>query len=366
MLGPRGTGKTTYLQDLAWADKSLTLLEQSRYHSLMANPSILYEELVTLPRGSKVMIVEIQRIPELLNEVHRLIEDRNLKFALTGSSARKLKQISTNLLAGRAVQRYLFPLLPQEMQEDFNLNEALRYGTLPLVISAPEPKDTIEAYVDLYLKEEIQAEALLRNLSGFIRFLPLAALMHGQRVNLSNIAREAEVARTTVQGYFSILEDTLIVRSLRGYESKLRVREKMKPKIYFIDAGIVRACKKNLSPVSAEESGTLFEGLVFNMLMAQKEYFREIEDIYYWSPAEAQKTEVDFLILKGREKIAIEVKSSPRIRPEELHGLNAIKDLPGLKRRLVIYTGKIRRQTPDGIEILPFQDFVEELIKKNI
>lgn len=366
LLGPRGSGKSTLLRQLNLTEHYVDLLDTRRFRQLTADPGILYEELQGLKPNTFVVIDEIQKIPELLNEVHRLIENKKLKFALTGSSAKKLRSVSTNLLGGRAVQRYMYPLTPQEMGKDFDLENALSLGTLPLIVDSPTPEKTLKNYVDLYLKEEIQAEALVKNLSGFIRFLPIAALMHGQKINLSTIAREAEIARPTVQGFFSILEDTLLVRRLGGYETKLRVREQKKDKFYFIDPGIVRSCKNARGRYALEEKGALFEGLIFTLLTIQKENYDDFDSIHYWAPAESTQTEVDFLLTKGKEKIAIEVKASTQVNVGELYGLKAIADLPQVKRRLVIYMGQSRRKTSDGIEILPFHSFIEELKNRTL
>jgi uncharacterized protein len=358
LLGPRGTGKTTWLRqklpNAYWVD----LLDEGRYQSYLGNSSLFSQEMNTLPKGSWVVVDEVQRLPSLLNEVHRFIESRHMKFALTGSSARKLRREGVNLLAGRAFQKLFFPLHPIEIGKDFDLDRALQFGTLPLVWGSKDPKQTLQAYTQMYLKEEIQAEALVRNLPGFARFLPVAALFHGQTLNISNVARDVGSSRTTVSGFMEVLEDTLLATRLPAFETKLRVREKKHPKLYWIDPGIVRAVKRDLSDVGMEEKGSLFEGFVFNILRMEQAYHGEIDLISYWSPADAQKTEVDFLVQLGKSKVAIEVKCSTQLRPENFLGLKAISALPGLKRRILIYNGKTPLKTDDGIEVWPFAHFV--------
>ncbi len=366
LFGPRGTGKTTLIQDLGLNATEISLLDEAKFQTYLAAPTLFYEELVNLKAGTWVLVDEIQRLPNLLNEVHRLIESRRLKFALTGSSARKLRRTGVNLLAGRAVSRNLYPLTAMEMGENFKLEKALAIGTLPIVVSSEDPQDTLQSYVQIYLKEEIQAEAIVRNLAGFARFLPVASLFHGQTINLSNIARDCEVQRPTVQGFFEILEDTLIIKKLEAYTAKISVREKKKKKCYFVDPGLVRTLQKRRGVVGAEEKGPLFEGLIFMMLQVQKEAYGEIDDIYYWSPAEAKLTEVDFLVQKGQDFFAIEVKATERIRPEDLKGLKAIAELKGLKRRILVYRGAVNRKTNEGIEIFTFSSFVELLRSKQL
>ena len=222
------------------------------------------------------MVDEVQRLPNLLNEVHRFIEERQLKFALLGSSARKLKAAGVNLLAGRALRKTMFPLTPSELGDDFNLEAALRWGTIPLVWVSDERGEVLQSYVQLYLKEEIRAEALVRNLPGFARFLPIAALCHGEVVNISGLARDCGVARTTVQGYLDILEDTLLAFRLPGFEARLRVRERRHPKLYWVDPGLVRTVKKLRGPIAPEERGALFEGWVLHLLRA----YGEESDLY--------------------------------------------------------------------------------------
>lgn len=318
-------------------------------------------ELRTLAPRSWVVVDEVQRIPGLLNEVHRAIEDLGLRFALLGSSARKLKTAGTNLLAGRAVWRTMVPFVPQELGAAFNLESTLRSGSIPLVVASEDPAETLAAYVQLYLREEIRGEALVRNLPGFVRFLPIAALAHGQVVNVAGIARDAGTARTTVQGYLEILEDTLLAWRLPGFESRLRVRERKHPKLYWLDPGLVRAVKKQTGTVAPEEAGALFEGWIHMLLRAYNETGPLFDEVAYWSPAEARSVEVDFLLQRGGEYLALEVKAGKRYAPDWLAGLKAIGELPGLARRVLVYTGTRELRTPEGIEVWPLAKLLAAL-----
>ncbi|MBF8301338.1 MAG: hypothetical protein HW394_1708, partial [Acidobacteria bacterium] len=280
----------------------IDLLDEGVFHSYLRDPRRVGHELRRHKRGAWVVVDEIQRLPALLNEVHRAIEDLGLRFVLLGSSARKLKVAGTNLLAGRAVRREMHPLQPDEMGADFDLKEVLRYGSVPIIWRAPHKPDRLDAYAQLYLREEIQAEALVRNLPGFARFLPIAALVHGQVVNTAGIAREAGVARTTVSGYLDILQDTYLVTLLPPYEAKL-----------------------------------------------------------YWAPAQGG-TEVDFLLRRGKSFVAVEVKTTTNPAPRDFAGLRAIADLKGVKRRVLVHMGERAFNTPEGIEALPVMQFATEVV----
>ena len=205
LLGPRGSGKSTWVRHELPGAHRVDLLDQAIYHAYLARPGQFADEVRAVRPGTTVVVDEVQRIPTLLNDVHRFIEERRMRFVLCGSSARKLKQQGTNLLAGRALRRQLHPFVPAELGKAFDLEAALTHGTLPVIWQAPSPWDALAAYVQLYLREEIQAEALVRNLPGFVRFLPIAALFHGQTLNVASLARDAEVSRTTVTGYLEIL-----------------------------------------------------------------------------------------------------------------------------------------------------------------
>jgi predicted AAA+ superfamily ATPase len=308
----------------------------------------------------------VQRIPPLLNEVHRAIEASRRRFILLGSSARRLKTASTNLLAGRAVVRTMYPLVPAELGRDFDLDRVMRFGSIPVIWQAHDPQAALEAYVQLYVKEEIRAEVLVRNLPAFLRFLPVAALFHGQVVNVAGLARDAGTARTTVEGYVDILRDTLLATLLPAFEPRLRVRERRHPKLYWVDPGLVRAAKRQLGPVGAEERGALFEGWVFTMLQAHNEKSQLFEEISYWAPLQARQTEVDFLLRRGKEYLAIEVKAQSRFSSAHLSGLRAIGDLGRVARRVLVFLGERRMRTEDGIEVWPLATFLGAVAHNHI
>jgi predicted AAA+ superfamily ATPase len=253
----------------------------------------------------------------------------------------------------------MYPFLPHELGARFSLETALRFGTLPIVFTAEDPADTLTDYVQSYLKEEIQAEALVRNLPGFARFLPTAALFHGQVLSSSSLARDAGVARTTVNDYLEILEDTLLAFRLPAYEAQLRARERHHPKLYWVDAGLVRAIKRQVGPVAHEEIGPLFEGLVAMILRALDEYQGLFDDMGYW--ASSGGLEVDFVLSRGKRRIAIETKASERFRSDDTRGLDALAELPGIHRRLLVYRGHQRLKTERGVEVLRFEDLLVEL-----
>jgi predicted AAA+ superfamily ATPase len=366
LLGPRGSGKSTWLRSTFPDAHYIDLLSEETYQRLLAHPGFFSDELRAVPSHQWVVIDEVQRLPNLLNEVHRLIEARRQRFVLCGSSVRKLKQSGVNLLAGRALNRTMHPFIPEELGDQFDLEAALQYGTMPIVWDSTAREETLQAYTQLYLKEEIQAEALVRNLPGFARFLPIAALFHGQNMNISTIARESGVARTTVIGYLEILKQTLMCFQVDAYEAKIRVRERKLPKWYWCDPGIVRTVKKAKGPVIPEERGALFEGLVAQTIRAYKAYRDLCHDIYYWGFAGASGTEVDFLLVKGPDTIAIEVKSGRHFSESWCKGLRAVAELTGLHRRIIVYPRGPKLKTKDGIEAISYVHFSEMLAKNEL
>lgn len=361
LLGMRGVGKSTLIKQTLKTAKFINLLDESLYQLYLSNPHAFAEDLSLVKPDDWVVVDEVQRLPQLLNEVHRFIEEKKIKFALLGSSARKLRRTGVNLLGGRAVQKWMHPLLAEELGNDFSLDAILRSGSIPLVWTSDNPQERLQTYVQLYLKEEIQAEAIVRNLPGFARFLPVAALFHGQVINVEALGRDCGVARSTVEGYLKILEDTLIAFQIPAYENKLRVRQRAHPKLYWCDSGVVRAAKKQLEGLAIEEKGSLFEGFIAQTLKAYRELGRlDCDQISYWS-AGKNSVEVDFVIQRGKELIGIEAKSGTNPEKKWFSGLLALNDSMKLKRSLLVYTGKRKYKHVSGVEVLPAQDFMQEI-----
>ncbi|MBM4027509.1 MAG: ATP-binding protein [Planctomycetes bacterium] len=369
LFGMRGVGKSTWAQQNFSGNPVFDLLDEGLFQSYLRDARLFGRELLRFPAGQWVVVDEVQRLPTLLNEVHRFIGGSGLRFVLLGSSARKLKQAGTNLLAGRALRRIMFPLLPEELGQDFDLDDILRFGSLPIVWQADAKRGVLDAYVQMYLKQEIQAEALVRNLPGFSRFLPVAALFHGQVLNVTGLARDAGVARTTVTGYLDILADTYLAWLLPAYEGGLRVKERKHPKLYWIDPGVVRAVRREYHPPSELERGPLLEGWVATVLKAYGEPGGGVglqhDGLFYWAPAQGG-TEVDFLVQRGKEFTAIEVKAKETLSGRDFRGLQAIAELEAVGRRIMIFLGARPFQTEDGVEVLPIRDFLNEIEARRI
>jgi predicted AAA+ superfamily ATPase len=362
LFGPRGTGKSRWLEDrFGTAAATFDLLDEALLVELLADPAAFARKLDPLRAGDWVVIDEVQRAPVLLNTVHRLIEKRRLRFVLCGSSARQLRRKGVNLLAGRAVERRLHPFTAAELGDRFSLEEALTYGTLPLVWSAADRAATLRAYVQTYLVQEIQAEAAVRGLPSFVRFLPIAALFQGQALNVASLARDAGAPRSTVQAYIDILQQTLLAFQLEAYRARLRVKEVAHPKLYWADIGLVRAFKRHLGPVQEEERGALFEGWVAQTLRAMNDYVGLFDDWFYWSShGTAGTVEVDFLLRQGKRLVALEAKAGRRFKPEMLKGLLAIGALSGVRRRILVYGGDDSWRTDDRIEVMSATRFAAE------
>lgn len=362
LLGPRGTGKSTWLKQVYPKCLHIDLLRNDVYFALASSPSEFRERVLAVdPKKTWVIVDEIQRLPILLNDVHSLIEDHGYRFALSGSSARKLKRNKANLLAGRAIVKHLYPLIFAELGETMSLDDALQWGTLPsVVVDKASRIDYLEAYVGTYLREEIREEALTRNANTFGRFLEVAALMHGQMVNLSNIARDTAVSRNSITTYFDILTDTLLGSWLPAWRPKAKVKEVAHPKFYFFDNGVVRAIQKTLrEPMSADERGILFETTIFNELNARIAYSDKGGELFYWRTPEG--TEIDFIWKRGKHVIAIEVKSSARWRDDFNAGFKSLlSSSVKIDACYGIYLGEIILKKEFGL-VYPWKIFLEKL-----
>ena len=361
LFGIRGSGKTELLKRLFPKALYIDLLDRRLYQSYLSNIGLFYKTITTFREDGLVIVDEIQKMPELLDEVHRLIESSDRRFILTGSSVQKINAKNVNLLGGRAGKAYMHPFVPEELGEDFNLNETLRYGLIPLVWSDPDRGAKLRDYVETYIEEDIKASALVRNLPTFARFLKVASLCHGQVVNISSIARDSQNFRASVRDYFSILEDTKLGFFIPFYAPKLKIKEKKSSKFYLTDPGLARTLKGNFGPLAVEEKGFLFEGLVAQLLRAYKDYNDLCEDISYWSMAGAKTKEVDFLLTRKEGLIAIEVKAKAQVFTQDYRGLRAISKLPKVKRRILVYMGKDNLKTEDGIEVWTFDFFCQNL-----
>jgi len=368
LFGPRGTGKTTWLKTFFNADLYIDLLRSETYLELSNAPEKLREKTLALPPKSKIVIDEIQRVPQLLNEVHSLLVEyeNQYTFAMTGSSARKLKRNEANLLAGRAVTRYLYPLICCELDKDWQLEKILKFGSLPLTITAEDEEEKIDylmSYVETYLKEEILQEALVRNVANYHRFLHHVALMNGQVINLNNLSRETGIPRSTLDGHFTILKDTLLGDFVEPIHLGAKVKEVSTPKFYLFDCGVTRALRQELRDSLSEEKGLLLETMIVSELKAYIRYTQQSWELYYW--ATPSGNEVDFIISASKKKIGIEVKSSKTWKPEFSKGLSLLLSEKKIAKAIGIYLGK-ERLLINGIMIYPIQDFLLTLSKGEI
>jgi predicted AAA+ superfamily ATPase len=361
LWGPRQTGKSTLLRQTYSDGRWIDLLKAEEFRRYVARPELLRQEIEageTEP-GRQIVIDEIQKVPALLDEVHWLIENRGLHFALCGSSARKVKRGAANLLGGRAMRYELHGLSASELGREFDLDRMLNHGYLPRIYGATRPKRMLDAYVADYLKEEIAAEGLVRSLPSFSDFLDAAALSDAELVNFSSIARECGVSSHTTKSYFQILEDTLLGRWLPAYRKRPKRRVIGSPKFYFVDVGVVnRLARRGELLPGSEIYGKAFENWVFHELSAFVSY-REFDGaLSYWRVASG--IEVDFVL--GNMQLAIEAKSSARITRDHLKGLRSlVEDHPHVGRRIVVCREPRARKTDDGIEILPATTFVRRL-----
>lgn len=359
LFGVRGSGKSTWTGLQFPEAPRVDLLDERLYTDITLNPGTFAGLIEAVTPGSWVVVDEIQRLPGLLNLVHKYIEERRLRFVLTGSSSRKLYGAGVNLLAGRALLRQMYPFVPEELGADFDLDRILQFGSLPIIWAEAEPQESLDAFVQLYLKDEIRGEGLVRNFPSFARFFQVASLMHGQVLNLSSLARDSGVARSTLQDHLNILESTYVTFQVPAFESRIRVRQRRLPKLYWIDPGIVRAARGLRGEPGHEERGAILEGWIASLLRTYGDIRGLFDEMSYWSPHQSN-VEVDFVLRKGRELLAIEVKEAKRVKPEHLAGLRAIGEEKAVKRRILVYLGQDRLSL-DGIEAWPIHVFLQSL-----
>ena len=356
LFGPRGTGKSRFVESFYKNGLFFDLLDARIFNELIADPSRLS---LKIPEGFAdwVIIDEVQKIPALLDEVHRLIEKRGVRFVLTGSSARRLRRKNVNLLAGRALTYRLYPLTARELGHTFDLVRSLKYGHLPAACTARSPNMFLKSYVKTYLQEEIQQEGLTRNLPAFSRFLEAASFSQGSPLNISAIARDCAVNRKIVENYFSILRDTLLSYEIPAFTRRAKRDLMTSVKFYFFDAGVFRSLRP-AGPYDAdsERGGVALETLVLQEIAARNEYENYGYGIYYWRTR--QGLEVDFILYGSRGFKAIEVKHSARARREDFKGLRQFKKEHPEAKLIFVYSG-VRRYHEAGIEIIPAETFLK-------
>lgn len=358
LWGPRQTGKSSLLRKRYPGAYWIDLLKAEDFRRYTANPELLGQELEAAQRPF-VVIDEIQKVPTLLDEVHWLHEERKIHFALCGSSARKVKRNHANLLVGRAIRYELFGLCSHELGSDFELERILNQGYLPRIYSSNSPARLLNSYVAQYLKEEIAAEGLARNLPHYSEFLNIASLSDCDTVNYTNIAREVGVSIETIRGYFTILVDTLLGRFLPAYRRRPKRRIATSPKFYFCDVGIVNfLAKRGVVQPGSELFGKAFENWIFHELNAYNAYRERFATLSYWRLSGG--TEVDFII--DDMSLAIEAKASTRITHAHLKGLRELaKDYPDAQKRIIVCLEPKDRKTEDGIWVLSFKSFLSKL-----
>jgi len=358
LFGPRGTGKTAWMRAELTDALVFDLLESGTFQRLAATPERLADR-VPVDYAGWVVLDEIQRVPELLNEVHRLIESRKIRFAMTGSSARKLRRGGANLLAGRARTLRMHPLTALELGSDFDLGRALRYGTLPFACTTDDPAHYLRDYVGTYLREEVQQEGFVREIGAFSRFLEAASFSQGAVLNMASVARECSVHAKVVESHFALLEDLLIAVRLPVFARRAKRRVIAHPKFYYFDAGVYRALRPR-GPLDTEEEidGAALETLFLAQLRAINDAFELGYEIYYWRTASG--LEVDFVLYGERGLLAFEVKRAARVRDEDLAALFAFRTDYPMAQTFLLHTGT-QRGHDRGIEIWPIAEALKRL-----
>ncbi len=360
LFGARGTGKSSWMRSLFKNSLYIDLLESTVFNDLIASPQRL-DNLIPPDHAEWIIIDEVQKIPAILDEVHRLIEKKKLKFILSGSSARKLRSGKANLLAGRALTKFLYPLTSVELGKDFDLKHSLKFGCLPSVYMEKDPKSYLESYVRTYLEEEVRQEGLTRNIGAFARFLEAASFSQGSLLSVSEVAREAGVNRKVVEGYFDILEDILFAYRLTPFTKKAKRKMVQHPKFYFFDVGVYRTIRP-LGPLdqASDIDGIALESLFLQEILGLNEYYNLGYKIHFWRSA--TKQEVDFVLYGEKNFLGIEVTKASKIRSKDLVGMNLfLKDYPQARGKL--FYGGEKRKFEGKIEIVPIREFFKDSLK---
>jgi predicted AAA+ superfamily ATPase len=360
LFGPRGTGKSTWLRALQGQALWIDMLDPETVRLFQARPERLLERIDAQPLITDVVIDEVQKVPAILDVVHKLVEgDRPLRFILTGSSARKLRRGAANLLAGRLTELHMHPFMAAELGDAFDLQRSLEVGLVPLIWSAIEPKNTLRAYASLYLQQEVQAEALVRNVSAFARFLEAISFSHGSLLNLAEVARECQVGRKTVEGYLEILEDLLLSFRLPVFTRRARRHLVAHDKFFYFDAGVYRSIRPKGPLDSPEEiEGMALEGLIAQHLRAWASYRNVPTELSYWRTKSG--SEVDFVVYGDDVFVAIEVKRSRNVHHTDLRALKAFKEDYPEAQVCLLYMGQDEIKMGEVL-CLPCDSFLKKL-----
>jgi predicted AAA+ superfamily ATPase len=354
LFGPRATGKTTLIEQSLPNAQVVDLLHSKTYSMLVRNPSTL-EEIITDPKKI-VVIDEVQKLPELLDEVQRLIRKRGITFLLTGSSARKLKHGAANLLGGRAWEARLLPLVSAEIG-DLDLERIVNHGGIPDIYNSDDPDEDLTAYVDTYLREEIKAEAVTRQISAFVEFLDACALSNGQEINYESLAGDLQISPSTLKNYFQILEDTLIGFRLKGFTDTRKRKATVRAKHYLFDLGVSRhLSKQGFIKLGSRAFGDAFEHFIILETRAYLSYTRQRVEQRYWRSV--SQFEVDLLIGTSQ---AIEIKATEHPTEKHLRGLRALMEEGIFKNYYLVCLTPHKRVTEDGIIIVNWRDFLAEM-----
>jgi uncharacterized protein len=340
LFGPRGTGKSTFIKRLIDSETLyIDFLDPETFRTYAAFPETLLKT-VNAVNPVRVIIDEVQKVPQILDVVHKLIEEKKINFILTGSGARKLKKTGADLLGGRALYCRMHPFTAHELGTDFTLDKALKTGLIPVVERSADPGKTLSAYVDIYLREEIMAEGLVRNLGTFTRFLEIISYSHGAVLNVSNLARECQISRGIVSGYIDILEDLLLAYRLPVFARRAKRKTASHPKFYLFDNGLYRRLRqRGPLDIESEMSGPALEGLVGQHIRAYSDYTLPEARLFYWHSLAGN--EVDFVLYGGKTFTAVEVKNTKVIRPIDYHGLSSFGDDYPESSLVLLYRGNI-------------------------